>query len=79
LDEPNGAYIFTIQTPRQYAVIPRPEGNFVMLVSFIVFLVNIVVPLLFIAHLCRPYVFKISVGDFVEYDNGDLLFLEEIN
>jgi len=33
LDEPDGAYIFTIQTPRQYAATPRPVGNFEMLVT----------------------------------------------
>lgn len=40
--------LFAIQTPRQNAAIPRPEGNFLMLVNFILSLVSISVPRLYI-------------------------------
>ena len=43
--------MYTTQTPRQYATVARPEGNFVMLVSCIVSLVSMTMPRLLIPTL----------------------------
>jgi len=68
LDEEDGAYIFTTQTPRQYAAIPRPEGNLVILVNFIVLWRTLICKNCLVhisVHVVSFYQVKISVGDFL--------------